>query len=219
MRYEIKFVYSPHLKDRVLVWLHAHIEAFYSHYPTRRVNNVYFDTSDLQAFSENLAGISRRCKVRLRWYGDSLLPCPGTLEFKNKHSSLGWKDKFEIVRPPFTAGDSWRAVHRGLRGQLPPNARPVFDEHDQAALINSYERRYFESRNGRLRITVDSDLVMFDQTRSRGPNVTRRINMPDVHVLELKCESLDRKMAAKLLATCPVRVSRFSKYTVGMGLR
>ena len=70
----------------------------------------------------------------------------------------------------------------------------------------------------RLRVTLDSDQVMFDQTQTQTPNVTRRTNLPDVHILELKCDSRDKVLATKALADCPVRASRFSKYTVGIEL-
>ena len=147
-----------------------------------------------------------------------LLPV-GTLEIKNKHSALGWKDSARIDPAPYRPGDRWRGVHRAIRAQLPPELRIVLDDHPQAALLNRYSRRYFESRDKKLRVTLDSDQVMFDQTRSAFPNITRPINLPDVNVVELKCEAADRGHLVRALADCPVRVSRFSKYTAGSELR
>jgi len=219
MRFEIKFAYPPHFEGEVRNWLLSHSCVFSQAYPVRRVQNVYFDTFDLQAFGENLAGISRRSKVRFRWYGeDSLLPA-GTLEIKNKHSQLGWKDSCRIETAPFQAGDSWRDVRRKIRSALPRDMRLVFDEHPQATLVNRYTRSYLESRDQLLRVTLDSEQEMFDQTCSQFPNVSRRTNIPDVHVLELKCDARHKQLATQALGTCPVRGSRFSKYTVGIELR
>ena len=219
MRFEIKFTYAPSQDDGVESWLRLHPAGFRVAYPERRVHNVYFDTFELEAFQENLAGISRRSKVRYRWYGDSDTPVDGTLEFKNKRASLGWKDSHPITGLCFDADESWQRFRRRLRDRLPPEARIVFDEHPLPALINSYRRRYFVSRDGAIRITLDSEQRMFDQTRHGRPNVTRPINLPDVHVLELKCDAAFKREASRVLDTCPARGSRFSKYTTGIALR
>ena len=97
--------------------------------------------------------------------------------------------------------------------------RLIFDDHPQAALINRYTRSYFESDDGLIRVTLDSLQEMFDQTASRRPNITRKTNIPDVHVLELKCAAEHKRLAAQALGSCPVRASRFSKYTVGVESR
>lgn len=219
MRFEIKSSYPPYFDSQLLAWVKSHAMGFRVAYPARRVNNVYFDTIDLRALQENIAGISERCKVRYRWYGHDELPGPGTLEFKNKRTALGWKDNFRIEESPYASGDNWRAFQRKLRHALPPAARVMFDEHGEVALINKYDRRYFESRDGRVRITLDSNQTMFDQMRSARPNITRRFNLPGVNILEVKCEDTDHEAAVRALADCPVRIARFSKYTAGSGLR
>lgn len=219
MRFEIKSSYPPFFDSQVLAWIKAHAMAFRTMYPPRRVNNVYFDTMDLRALDDNVAGISQRCKVRYRWYGHGALPEPGTLEFKNKHTALGWKDSFPLDESPYVAGDTWRTFQRRLRRALPARARVMFDDQGEVALINRYDRRYFESRDGKIRVTLDSNQVMYDQMRGARPNITRRINLPDVNVLELKCGAIDRRAAVSTLADCPVRIARFSKYTAGSELR
>ena len=219
MRFEIKFAYAPQYDGQVRDWLMHHECAFSEAYPTRRVQNVYFDTFDLESFGENLAGVGRRSKVRYRWYGEEGLLPAGTLEIKNKHSQLGWKDSHRIATPPFQDGDSWKAIHRKIRASIPRAMRLIFDDHPQAALVNRYTRSYFESNDGLIRVTLDSDQEMFDQTASRCPNITRKTNIPDVHILELKCAAEHKRLATRALGSCPVRASRFSKYTVGVESR
>ena len=219
MRFEVKSSYPPFFDSQVLAWVKAHRMGFRTAYPPRRINNVYFDTIDLRALDDNIAGISQRCKARYRWYGHEELPKPGTLEFKNKHTALGWKDSFRVETQPYLPGDNWRAFQRRLRRAVPIQARVMFDDHGEATLINRYNRRYFVSRDGKIRITLDADQVMFDQMRSLRPNLTRRINLPEVNILEVKCESVDRDLVVRTLADCPLRIARFSKYTAGSELR
>ena len=71
-RHEVKFAaYATAIRGMLRHWLHMHPAGFFSPYPERQVNNVYFDTWDYRAYAENLAGVSERSKVRYRWYGDS----------------------------------------------------------------------------------------------------------------------------------------------------
>jgi VTC domain len=219
MRFEVKFTYPAHFDSQVLIWVKAHTQGFKTAYPPRRINNVYFDTMELSAFDENIAGISQRSKARYRWYGDEPLPQPGTLEFKNKRAALGWKDNYRLLESPYVDGDTWHRFHRRLRQSIPAEARVSFDQLGGPVLINRYSRRYFESYDRKIRVTLDSHQEMLDQLRSPFPNVRRRINLPEVNILELKCESVDFDLAVQTLEDCPIRTTRFSKYTIGSELR
>ena len=91
LRYEIKFVAHASEKPAVIQWVRNHWAGFGEPYPSRRINNVYFDSYELSAFHENLSGTSRRSKVRWRWYGEGHAPERGTLEVKRRRGGLGWK--------------------------------------------------------------------------------------------------------------------------------
>ena len=94
-RLEIKFAsYDVH-KPELLKWIASHPARFKTPYPDRKVNNVYFDTYGYDGFVQNLSGGSSRIKVRYRWYGDSVVPAPGTLEVKCKRNYFGWKLRFQ----------------------------------------------------------------------------------------------------------------------------
>ena len=219
MRFEIKSSYPRELDGVVEAWVRSHRLGFRTAYPDRRVNNVYFDTIELRAFEENVAGISQRDKARYRWYGFEPLPQAGTLEFKNKHAALGWKDNFKFPSIPYQEGETWRDFQRTLREKLEPKDRIQFDTCGQPVLINRYSRRYFESLDRRIRITLDAEQEMLDQLRSPFPNIRLRLNLPEVHVLEVKCEEEDHAAIVDTLSDCPVRISRFSKYSAGSDLR
>ena len=40
-------------------------------YSPRMVNSIYYDDMNLSNISQNLAGISKRVKYRVRWYGEN----------------------------------------------------------------------------------------------------------------------------------------------------
>ena len=94
-RYEIKMAIDDSSLAEVCMWLRLHPQNFSQHYSQRRVNNIYFDSPDLLNVDENLAGLSERRKLRLRWYGNTSYVKQGNGEIKCKERNLGWK----ITRP------------------------------------------------------------------------------------------------------------------------
>ncbi len=216
VRLEIKFVAPETELGRVLAWIRLHPAGFALAYPDRQVNNVYLDSWDFGSYADNLAGVSHRIKLRHRWYGGSAGPAAGVLELKCKRNAYGWKERFDVPEPPWTAGDDWRTVQRRLIAQLPPRGRLLAESFPAPALLNRYQRRYFLSRDGRLRVTVDWGQVAYDQRLRPRPELRRKLNLPAALVVEAKFAREDRDLAARSLVGIPIRVSRNSKYVNGM---
>ncbi|MFQ5610490.1 MAG: polyphosphate polymerase domain-containing protein [Woeseiaceae bacterium] len=212
LRHEVKFVtYAtgyPHLRN----WLHTHEAGFRVPYPARRVNNVYFDTWDYRAFAENLAGVSRRAKVRYRWYGEHEGPRPGQLEVKHRRNQLGWKQRYDVGMRVWAPGWGWDDVRGALAEQLPPDARFWLDRNPMAVFLSGYDREYFVSGDGRIRATLDLDQRVYDQRMRQRPNFRHASVLEDTVVLEFKFAPADRVLATDLLADIPVRLGRHSKY-------
>tara|TARA_B110000003_G_C16585056_1_gene509552 strand:+ start:688 stop:1317 length:630 start_codon:yes stop_codon:yes gene_type:complete len=61
-------------------------------YQDRYVNSIYFDTSNLKSANDNLTGLSRRKKFRIRWYNDDNF---FRFEIKKKENKLSKKIIFE----------------------------------------------------------------------------------------------------------------------------
>jgi len=215
LRYEIKFVVPITESYRLTAWVRAHTAAFGIAYPPRRVNNVYYDSYGLDTYEENLSGVSERTKIRLRWYGADSERLSGKLELKMKRNRLGWKNSFPIKDLMFY-GRSWQRITRDLRQQLPTEGRSWLDDHPEPVLINRYLRQYHVSRNGRIRITLDTELSAYDQRLARSPNRTARTNLPDVMVLEAKADSSHFGELGDVISSMPSRVGRFSKYVSGL---
>ena len=68
-RYEIKFVLNEREMSHALTWLSIIGTKKFS---DRSINSLYFDNLNQELARDNLAGISNRCKVRLRYYGDEI---------------------------------------------------------------------------------------------------------------------------------------------------
>jgi len=69
-RFERKFSITnlTHYEIQHIVCNHPY--AFTEIYTERNVNNIYFDSSFLTNYYDNVDGLSNRIKVRIRWYGE-----------------------------------------------------------------------------------------------------------------------------------------------------
>lgn len=215
LRYEVKFVARATELHRLLGWVRASEAGFSEPFPTRQINNVYFDTFEHYAYTENISGASARSKVRFRWYGSQDDPDKGTLEVKRRRSSVGWKLSYP-VGPISLVGVSWRDFRHALREQLTDAAQVWLDANPQPVLINRYQRRYFLSRDGLVRLTVDWNQRVYDERLCSRPNLSRRANLPDTLVVEIKFDRADRKLANRYAQGIPIRLSRNSKYVIGV---
>lgn len=216
VRNEIKFVAFAKDYYYLLHWLKLHPAGFYSIYPDRKVNNIYFDSHDYVAYTDNLSGSSSRRKVRYRWYGNSLTPGQGVLEIKHKRNFCVWKSLFKIPESPYKPKASWKSIQRHLYLQVPDAGKKWLDENPVPILINRYNRKYFLSQEGNVRVTVDSQLEFIDQRFKSAPKLVRKKNYPDIFVVEFKFNIDDRDLASQYIQTIPVRVSRNSKYISGL---
>lgn len=217
LRREIKFVAYDTGYHRILHWLKLNPAGFWSQYPDRIVNNIYFDTMELSAYAENLSGIASRSKVRYRWYGDTRIPCAGTLEIKRKRNQFGWKIRYPIKCAPYAPGDEWRQIRAALMDQLPADGRYWLQQASLPVLINRYRRRYLISADQSIRATIDTDNTVWDQRSKRWPDLESAGRPSSVLIVEFKFGTESRDIASDMLTGIPIRVSRCSKYISGVG--
>lgn len=212
-RFEVKFVTSALRYHALLHWIRMHPAALRRPFPPRRVNNIYFDTHDLSSFRH--VGAAERSKLRLRWYGEAPRSERSVLELKRRRNRLGWKVRFE-GGPLDLEASSWRELMRDLRRRLPPEGALWLDLHPRPVLVNRYERHYFANPDGRVRVTVDRRQAVYEQRFRSRPNLASRANLPDTLVVEVKFHRRDSQLGARVIQGIPIRVSRNSKYALGV---
>ncbi len=114
-------------------------------YYQRKINNIYFDTSNLSFYKDNLIGARDRLKLRLRWYGDQFMK-EANLEIKMKEANLVYK----LVTP--------------FNSQLDLPIKELF-KRLRPSITNSYYRRYFLTADKKVRLTIDTK-ISFDKIKS-----------------------------------------------------
>lgn len=218
-RYEFKIPCDAALLPEIEAWVRLHSAHWRVSYAPRQVNNIYFDSFDLQGLNANLSGVGRREKLRLRWYGGALgRVADAQLELKCKEGAAGWKEMSPFAGALALEETPWPALLAALRSGLDARARHWLAHYSQPTLINSYHRAYYETPDGALRLTLDTQLRAYDQRFTACPNLRRRALQPEEMVVELKApvDDASTRRVATVLATFPVRVGRFSKYLRGL---
>ena len=62
---------------------------FHKRYQDRKVRSLYFEDLDYSTFNENINGLSRRNKYRVRWYGNAFdKVLNGKFEIKSKRNKI-----------------------------------------------------------------------------------------------------------------------------------
>lgn len=211
-RYEIKLVCDAGLLAQARTWIRQHPALFRSAYPSRLVHNLYLDTPGLNSFGANLAGISTRQKLRLRWYGErrDVVVHP-VLELKRKENMLGDKK-----RQTLACELDWQRPYRHILRQVQEAAaadwQPWLQAATQPALINRYRRDYFATADGVLRATLDYGLQAYDQRLAARPNRTRPLPLPDVVIIEVKAPLDHLPRLQEAMGHFPLPRMRSSKY-------
>ena len=213
-RYEIKLLCQGLADERVVTELRLHQCALRTLHPSRRVQSVYLDTHDRRALEDNLAGISNREKVRLRWYGDGVDWVRGTLERKIRQNLLGWKHSFSYPEPIRVNGVSRLRFVRSLWQAAPPEFRAVLDDGQEPAQWISYTRDYLITGDGTIRVTVDHDVQSADQRDRAALSFDCPTPTPNVAIVECKVARHRYDALREFLNTMPLVIDKCSKFVI-----
>ena len=211
LRYELKLVCDPHRLAQARSWIRLHPAGFVVAYPPRRVNSLYLDTPHLSSFDENLAGVSARQKLRLRWYGEDVRGIEPVLELKQKRDLLGRKKQVRLpCRLDLTS--SWREILGAIRTCVEPEWRVLLQTADQPTLFNHYQREYYATPDNALRVTLDYAYAAYDQRLSLRPNLRVPLPVADQVVIEIKAAPEHAERLQEAIAQFPALRTRNSKY-------
>jgi hypothetical protein len=216
LRYEKKFVAEGFTPAEILARVGRHPCAFREVYPPRVVNNVYLDSASRRDYYDHINGTANRTKTRVRWYGPEFESAERpTLERKLRKGMVSGKAGHALPRLSLNGGCFRTLLRRNFEtADLPPALRFAL-QHVEPALLNRYRRHYFLSRDGRFRLTVDSEL-QYAGVKPDGRPTSFLGPTSAVVIIELKFGPELAEKACLVTNTFPFRVSRFSKYVAGI---
>ena len=138
------------------------------------------------------------------------------MELKRRCNLKGWKEILYVEVAPYSDGDSWREINKKILAQTSFRERIWLHIHPFPVLINTYQRQYYISENGKIRLTIDTKFQVWDQRFKSKPNFTHQSHVAKTAVVEVKCDHRDGELASKVLDSLPSRVGRHSKYMTGL---
>ena len=215
-RYERKFLIKEFEENQIESIIKFHQSQFSEIFESRIINNIYFDTVNMLNFSDNIIGISKRSKIRIRWYGSTFgyIKNP-TLEIKIKKGLLGRKKKYPLKSFFLNNNFNQEYIHNILqKSKLPINVNNYLKPL-KISLLNNYKRKYFKSANNKFRITVDS-LLKYYKVNLIFNNFIYKIVDKESVIMELKYNQNLDDQAINITNGFPFRLTKNSKYINGI---
>lgn len=214
-RYERKFLITDLSFKKVEKIIKFNISNFRVLYPERTINNIYFDNHSLQSFHDNVDGIAKREKIRIRWYGSmyGFVTNP-ILEIKKRNNSVGTKEQYLLN--DFIVDDNFNeSVLKELisTSNVPNHVKEkVFTLSPK--IFNSYERKYYISFDNKFRVTLDKNLFyMRFMKRNKFLDSIRDIQST---VLEIKYDMENDSFINEITKDFNFRLTKNSKYVTGI---
>lgn len=182
-------------------------------YPVR---SLYFDSLNQRDYTEKLAGVEVRRKIRLRTYDADAPSCK--LEIKKKRGAHSEKLSVTVSRreaEALSSGDYSPLLHRL------DNVREAGIFYETMALgcyrptvLVTYNRLAFVHPAGDTRITFDSDIRASEGVRSLYDEAPFMVPvLRDAIVLEVKYNEVLPEQVAKVLRPFQLTQTAFSKYS------
>jgi len=154
--------------------------------------------------------------MRFRWYGESISRIKGILELKEKKGSLISKTYQEIDYKFDLDKIAWDKFISVINSNLNDLLKIEFYYAYMPVIINSYYRYYFESRDGKHRITLDFNQKTYDQRIYSRPNFQFSNPLSQIFILEIKSDFDKANRLSDVTNHFPFRISQNSKYTSGI---
>ena len=215
LRYEIKFTLNDIQLAEMESWVSSH-STFSESFPSRVINNLYFDDLEFSSVKDNLSGISKRKKYRLRWYGESKDAAKPVFEIKGRSDRLGFKKSFNIesLNNIVTETNSNDILDLCISSLNKENF--FIDQHLAPTLQVVYKRSYYQNHDD-IRLTIDNDInfalpLMYQEFNQ---NILRPY---PVKILEIKFDPNKKDLVSSLLQSLHLRPKRHSKYLAGLAV-
>jgi len=213
-RYELKFVLNESQLSHLLFLIKLY--GFKKHHPKRTINSIYFEDFNFSSLKDNLSGISKRKKIRLRWYkNDDTAPL---LEIKKRSGRVGNKLRLST---PFNNGNqvenmTSKEIYNILNTEKSLTTNLFIQPHFRPLLYVCYDREYLISHEG-IRLTIDkkikfSSVSLYDSINSK------KLYSYNKNVIEIKFPLEAKKFLDEILTKTGLIPSRHSKYLIGTSI-
>jgi|GEM_PF-6101729 len=203
-RCEIKFIVEDLTLSELADYLRSHPAHFKEIHEERTVNNLYLDTLEHESYLDNLEGSPNKVKLRFRWYNDDLRKVK--FEIKKKHGEVYKKSSYQVAnynkKDPSKSEMVWDSQQ--VLNTILASLRP--------AALTSYRRRYFESANRKLRVTLDHQIQTKHILSYTGLEKTSGRQPLPLRILEVKYNVENEEDYRKFARNFIFRRNKFSKF-------
>ena len=214
-RREVKFALPNADAAKVRSILEVNCQRIIHNGPSSVVSTIYYDDVRLSGCQENLDGVPRRAKVRLRWYDDEDRRGRFFFEIKRRVDSMIHKERVEL-RAHQPLGDmTYREILAELQRVLPAPAAEMLLARPEAVLMTRYRREYFRASGSPARITLDEDIVSYSQRGLNRPRKAFGTKGSELVILEAKIPTGNGEALRELLHPIEPYVTKSSKYVQG----
>ena len=213
MRYEKKYRVSISKFSSII----SHIRelSFKEIYKERYVSSIYYDTLDFKLFRDSIRGISKREKIRLRFYNEECKKI--YIEKKIKLGDLGYK-----IINPLNTNNPYKLINLSIKSSPNKilNGKNILIPHNieyfyYPVSLVGYLRKYYISNDKMIRITLDKK-INYSKIIKKKDNYIQINNIPEKNgVIEIKFEEdkeLSKRVINKLTYLFNSNLSRNSKY-------
>ena len=182
--------------------------SFRKSFPDRQINSIYLDDYSFSSLEESLEGNCIRTKTRIRWYDIPCTKVKAVLELKKKKGLYSWKHLYENSYQVDPNARNWFSFINFLEKEAVNFIKPNFEPKS----LVSYDRSYYASFDGKVRITIDRNLKTYLQTNSQRPNISFHRKHFDTIILEIKVSANDSFLIPEVCKDIPFNAQRFSKF-------
>ncbi len=214
--YERKFITDDFSVREIEALVKTHPAVFREIFHERYINNIYFDTIDMESYFDATEGSMHRFKIRIRWYGDMLgdIAKP-MLEMKIKNGFLLVKHLFPLPGFTMRRGIGIADIQALLQASAIPASMKLNCLNLHSFLLNRYRRRYFRSADHQYRVTIDSEVESRRLNDRSNSFLNGAIDRQTI-IVEIKYGLKHEEGAAQVSEHFPFRMTRSSKYTNGI---
>ena len=216
IRREIKYAFpDTDIVDELRELLSGSCKRIIYNKPVSIVRSIYFDDWQNRLLYANIDGVGNRKKIRIRWYDQKYPLNDFFFEIKWRKNYITGKHRFQIKSPEKLAQISYKNIVKKILNVLPEDHYAMLDLHSEPIVVVEYKREHFISPDENLRLTLDYDLVFYDQTGKEYPDLEFGVSKNNFVVIEGKGSPDIVSNIKDFLYPFKPRATRCSKYAYG----